>query len=410
MSLAEEGEKRIRWAANSMPVLRLLREEFEKTKPFQGITLAACLHVTKETAVLMETLHAGGAKVTLCGSNPLSTQDDIAAALAAKGIHVYAWRGVNEKEYYQCVDWALEQRPHITMDDGADLVTRLHTAKKDLLQGVIGGTEETTTGVTRFRAMAAEGVLQYPIVAINDAMTKHLFDNRYGTGQSTIDGILRATSMLLAGKTFVVGGYGWVGKGLAMRARGMGASVIVTEVDPVRALEAAMDGYRVMPMKEAAAQADLVVTVTGGKHVLGKEALDVLKDGAVLANSGHFDIEIDLKYLRAQAKEVLHPRPSVEEFILKDGRKVFVIGEGRLVNLAAAEGHPAEVMDMSFANQALGAKWILENHKALEPKVYSMPEELDRRVAALKLAGMGLRIDTLSEEQRKYITGWTEGT
>ncbi|HWG89805.1 MAG TPA: adenosylhomocysteinase, partial [Candidatus Thermoplasmatota archaeon] len=402
MSLAAEGEKRIRWAAHSMPVLALLKEEFSKSKPFQGKTLAACLHVTKETAVLMEVLQAGGAKVVLCGSNPLSTQDDIAAALAAKGIHVYAWRGVNEKEYYECVDYALDQQPDITMDDGADLVTRLHTVKKEHLGKVLGGNEETTTGVTRFRAMAKDGVLKYPILAINDAKTKHLFDNRYGTGQSTIDGLLRATAMLVAGKTFTVAGYGWVGKGLAMRARGMGANVIVTEIDPIHAIEAAMDGFRVMPMAEAAAQSDVIVTVTGNKHVIDKNVIAKLKDGATLANSGHFDIEIDLKSLRAAAKEVKQPRPNVEEYKLSDGRTVFVVGEGRLVNLAAAEGHPAEVMDMSFANQALGAKWMLENHKQLKPEVYSMPEDLDRRVAALKLAGMGLKIDTLTEEQRKY--------
>ena len=410
-SLAPAGRRQITWAAANMPVLALVRREFEKDRPFRGVTIAACLHVTKETAVLMETLKAGGAEVAICGSNPLSTNDEVAAALAADGsIHTYAWRGVNDEEYYWCVDQALAHRPKITMDDGADLVTRLHTAKQDLLPGVLGGTEETTTGVNRFRAMAAEGVLKYPILAINDAMTKHFFDNRYGTGQSTIDGILRATSMLLAGKRFVVCGYGWVGKGLAMRAKGMGAHVTVTEVDPVRALEAVMDGFTVEPIGEAAKTADIVVTVTGGKHILGKDALANLKDGAVIANSGHFDNEIDLVSLRGLAKSVEEARPNVEAYRLKDGRSVFVLGQGRLVNLAAAEGHPPEVMDMSFANQALGARWMLEHAPKLKPIVHVMPEELDRRVAALKLEAMGVRIDRLTAEQKAYITGWREGT
>ncbi|HVL47116.1 MAG TPA: adenosylhomocysteinase [Candidatus Thermoplasmatota archaeon] len=409
-ALAKEGRARIDWAAAHMPVLALIRREFEKEKPLKGLTLAACLHVTKETAVLMETLAAGGAKVALCGSNPLSTQDDVAAALAESGIHVYAWRGVNEKEYYQCVDWALEHKPHYTMDDGGDLVTRLHTTRKDLLGATKAGTEETTTGVHRFRAMAKEGALTYPIVAVNDAMTKHFFDNRYGTGQSTLDGILRATSILLAGKAFVVAGYGWVGKGLAMRARGMGAHVTVTEVDPVRALEASMDGFAVAPMKDAVKHADIVVTVTGGKWVLGEGELANVKDGAILANSGHFDNEINLKALKAMAKDVVEVRPNVERYHLKDGRNVYVLGQGRLVNLAAAEGHPPEVMDMSFANQALATRWLVEHGKDLKPQVYVVPEAIDRRVAALKLEAMGVRIDRLTEAQTKYLEGWQEGT
>ena len=409
-ALAKEGRQRIDWASAHMPVLKLIREEFEKEKPLTGITIGACLHVTKETAVLMETLKAGGAKVAVCGSNPLSTQDDVAAALAESGIHVYAWRGVNNKEYYEHVDAVLENKPTITMDDGGDLVTRLITEKKSLIPHVLAGTEETTTGVHRFRSMAAEGVLPYPLVAVNDAMTKHFFDNRYGTGQSTLDGILRATSTLIAGKTFVVGGYGWVGKGLSMRARGMGANVVVTEVDPVRALEAKMDGYEVMPMKDAVAKADIVVTVTGGKWVVNENELKAIKTGCILANSGHFDNEINLGALDGMTKSKREVRPNVVEYTLNDGREIYVLGEGRLVNLAAAEGHPPEVMDMSFANQALSAVWLLKNAKGLEKQVYAPSKEQDERVASLKLTAMGVKIDRLTDEQKKYLAGWQEGT
>ncbi len=408
--LAKQGRQRIDWAAAHMPVLALIRKEFEQTKPLKGITIGACLHVTKETAVLMETLKAGGAKVAVCGSNPLSTQDDVAAALAESGIHVYAWRGVNNQEYYEHVDAVLANKPTITMDDGGDLVTRLVTVHKDLIPHVLAGTEETTTGVHRFRSMAAEGVLPYPLVAVNDAMTKHFFDNRYGTGQSTLDGVLRATSVLIAGKVFVVGGYGWVGKGLASRARGMGARVIVTEVDPVRALEAVMDGYEVAPMRQAIAEADIVVTVTGNKWILDEAELKAAKDGVILANSGHFDNEINLVALKALSKGVREVRPNVQEYDLKDGRKAYVLGEGRLVNLAAAEGHPPEVMDMSFANQALASEWLLKHAKSLKKEVYVVPKEQDERVASLKLAAMGVKIDQLSKVQKDYMAGWQEGT
>ena len=410
MGLAKVGRQRIDWAAAHMPVLALIRREFEQTKPLKGVTIGACLHVTKETAVLMETLKAGGAKVAVCGSNPLSTQDDVAAALAESGIHVYAWRGVNHKEYYEHVDAVLMNKPTLTMDDGGDLVTRLVTVHKDLIPHVLAGTEETTTGVHRFRSMAAEGVLPYPLVAVNDAMTKHFFDNRYGTGQSTLDGILRATSSLIAGTVFVVAGYGWVGKGLSMRARGMGARVIVTEVDPVRALEAVMDGFEVAPMTEAVKRADFVVTVTGGKWVLDAEQLRNVKDGAILSNSGHFDNEINLGALKEMAASVTEVRPNVQLYAMKDGRKVYVLGEGRLVNLAAAEGHPPEVMDMSFANQALSSVWLLKNAKNLEKQVYAPTKEQDERVASLKLAAMGVKMDTLSADQKKYLAGWQEGT
>ncbi|HVL88280.1 MAG TPA: adenosylhomocysteinase [Candidatus Thermoplasmatota archaeon] len=409
-SLAAEGKKRIDWAQAHMPVLVALRERFAKEKPLAGVTLGACLHVTKETAVLMRTLAAGGAKVALCGSNPLSTQDDVAAALAAEGIHVYAFRGTNEKEYYENVDAVLEHKLTYTMDDGGDLVTRLHTEKKGLLSTVKAGTEETTTGVVRFRAMAAEGVLKYPIVAVNDAMTKHFFDNRYGTGQSTIDGILRATSVLLAGKIFVVAGYGWCGRGLAQRARGMGARVVVTEIDPVKALEATMDGFEVMPLADAARVGDIFVTVTGNKNVLHEGILRNLKNGAILANSGHFDAEIELPALRALSKNVARVKENVDAYQYKDGRTVYLIGEGRLVNLAAAEGHPPEVMDMSFANQALASEWLAKDKPKLEPKVYSVPAEIDARVARLKLDAMGIKIDALTDEQRRYLSGWREGT
>lgn len=412
MKLAEEGHNLIHWAEDHMPVLIRIREDFEKNKPLKGLTLGCCLHVTKETAVLMKTLKAGGARVTLCGSNPLSTNDAVAAALAEEGILVYAWRGVNTDEYYWCVDKVLDHQPNITMDDGGDLVTRLHTIRKENLEYVIAGTEETTTGVNRQRIMAEKGELMYPIIAVNDAMTKHFFDNRYGTGQSTIDGILRATSVLISGKTFVVCGYGWCGKGVSMRARGMGANVIVTEVDPIRALEAVMDGFRVMPIKEAASIGDIFVTVTGNKHVIDKQVIDKLKDGVIIANSGHFDNEINVPYLDEKSKDWVEIRPNVREYHMKDGRTVYLLAEGRLVNLSAAEGHPSEVMDMSFANQALTAEWLThkDNVKKLEKKVYPVPVEIDQKIALHKLRSMNIDIDVLSKTQREYMNDWKEGT
>lgn len=409
IKLADEGEKLVRWAEQHMPVLMDIRKDFEKKKPLKGVRIAACLHVTKETAVLIKTLKAGGAKVALAGSNPLSTNDSVAAYLAKKGIAVYAWRG-NNKEYYWCIEQILKIKPHITMDDGGDLITTLHTKQKDLLKYVIGGTEETTTGVNRQRVMEKEGILRYPIIAVNDAMTKHFFDNRYGTGQSTIDGILRATSLLLAGKNFVVAGYGWCGKGLANRARGMGAKVIVCEVDEIKALEAAMDGFQVMPMKEAAKIGDIFVTVTGNKHVIDGDAIKRMKDGAVLANSGHFDNEINVEWLEENAVGKEEIRENVTQYTLQDGRKIYLLAEGRLVNLAAAEGHPPDVMDMSFANQALAVKWLVENKGKLQNKVYGVPEEIDREVARRKLKTMGIRIDKLTREQIKYMKSWKEGT
>ncbi|KAA0005348.1 MAG: adenosylhomocysteinase [Thermoplasmata archaeon] len=410
--LAGQGKKLIHWAEDHMPVLMKIRRDFEKNKPLEGLTIGCCLHVTKETAVLVKTLKAGGAKVALCGSNPLSTNDAVAAALVDEGIFVYAWRGLSNEDYYWCVDKVLDHRPNISMDDGGDLVTRLHTERKDGLKYILAGTEETTTGVNRQKIMAEKGELKYPIIAVNNAMTKHFFDNRYGTGQSTIDGILRATSVLIAGKTFVVSGYGWCGKGVAMRARGMGANVIVTEVDPVRALEAVMDGFRVMPIREAAKIGDIFVTVTGNKHVIDKEAIDNLKNGAILANSGHFDNEINVDYLNNCAKDFEEIRENVREYHLKDGRTIYLLAEGRLVNLSAAEGHPSEVMDMSFANQALTAEWLSreENRKKLENMVYPVPEEIDRRVAEYKLSTMNVKIDKLSEKQIKYMSDWKEGT
>jgi len=408
ISLAEKGRKLIQWAEDHMPVLMNIRKDFEKEKPLDGITISCCLHVTKETAVLVKTLQAGGADIALCGSNPLSTNDAVAASLAKDGIHVYAWRE-NHDEYYWCVDRVLDYKPKITMDDGGDLVTTLHTKRRELLEHVIAGTEETTTGVNRQRVMASQGKLEYPIIAVNDAMTKHFFDNRYGTGQSTIDGILRATSVLLAGKTFVIIGYGWCGRGLAMRARGMGSNVIICEVDEVKALEAVMDGFRVMPLEEASLHGDIFVTVTGNKHVLDKEAIKKMKDGAILANSGHFDNEINISAIEELAKSSEEIRENVREYILKDGRKIYLLAEGRLVNLAAAEGHPSEVMDMSFANQALVAKWVI-HEKNLEKNVHPVPEEIDREVARRKLATMGIKIGSLTEEQRKYMQDWKEGT
>ncbi len=411
LNLAEQGVARIEWAAQEMPVLRLIRERFAKERPLAGLRLSACLHITTETANLALTLTAGGAELVLCASNPLSTQDDVAAALVARyEIPVFAIRGEDNETYYRHIHAALDHKPHLTMDDGADLVSTLHKDRTDLIEGVIGGTEETTTGVIRLRAMAAQGVLRYPIVAVNDANTKHFFDNRYGTGQSTMDGIIRATNYLIAGKTFVMAGYGWCGRGIAMRARGLGAHVIITEVDPLRALEAVMDGYQVMPMAEAAKIADIIVTSTGDVNVVDRHHFEVMKDGVLLANSGHFNVEINIPALREMAVKVRRPRPSVEQFILADGRRINLLGEGRLVNLAAAEGHPASVMDMSFANQALCSAWIARNADRLERRVYPVPHEIDQEVARLKLQAMGVQIDTLTEEQARYLASWEEGT
>ncbi|HEY9288206.1 MAG TPA: adenosylhomocysteinase [Candidatus Dormibacteraeota bacterium] len=411
LKLAQEGRNRIDWAAQEMPVLASIRERFTREQPLKGQRLSACLHVTTETANLAITLKAGGAEVVLCASNPLSTTDAAAASLVADhGISVFAIKGEDSDTYYRHIGAALDHRPTMTMDDGADLVSVLHKERTDLLGGVIGGTEETTTGVIRLRSMAEHKVLRYPIVAVNEAMTKHFFDNRYGTGQSTIDGIIRATNVLLAGKVFVVAGYGWCGRGLAMRARGMGAHVVVTEVDPVRALEAVMDGYRVMPMAEAAKEGDLFVTVTGDINVIDEAALKTMKSGAILANSGHFNDEINLAVLDGMAQSVRSVRTSVEEYRLRDGRTLFVLAEGRLVNLAAADGHPAAVMDMSFANQALSAEYMVTHARELQPKVYPVPDEIDREIARLKLAAMQVRIDSLTPEQEQYLSGWESGT
>jgi adenosylhomocysteinase len=411
IGLADAGKRRIEWAFQSMPVLQTIRKQFIKTQPLAGIRIGACLHVTTETANLMVTLRDGGANIALCASNPLSTQDDVAASLVRDyNIPTFAIKGENNDSYYSHILAVLDHKPQLTMDDGADLVTILHTKRKDLLEGVIGGTEETTTGVIRLRAMAKEGVLQYPIVAVNDALTKHFFDNRYGTGQSTIDGIVRSTNVLIAGTNFVVAGYGWCGKGLAMRARGMGANVIVTEIDPIKAIEALMDGFRVMSMPEAAQIGDIFVTVTGNKSVIARDAFDRLKNGAILANSGHFNVEIDLDALGRMASSRRIMREFVEEFTMRDGRKIYVLGDGRLINLAAAEGHPASVMDMSFANQALSAEYMVKSHKDLEKKVYSVPEDLDKQVAKLKLEAMGVKIDRLTADQEEYLASWSEGT
>lgn len=409
--LAAAGLSRIKWAAREMPVLKLIKQRFEKERPLAGVRLAACLHVTSETANLMEALKAGGAEVVLCASNPLSTQDDVAAALVRYiGVSVYAIRGEDRKTYYRHLNRALSTRPQITMDDGADLASLLHGTKKNLAKNVWGGSEETTTGVIRLRALEQKKLLKFPVVAVNDSLTKHLFDNRYGTGQSTIDGILRATNTLIAGKCFVVAGYGWCGKGLAMRAKGLGAHVIVTEVDPVRALEARMDGFEVMPMMDAVKKADIAVTVTGDINVLDAQHFRVMKDGCIVANSGHFNVEINLPALKKISKEVLETKPNVQEYTTRDGRRLFILCEGRLVNLAAAEGHPAQVMDMSFANQALAAVFIARNHKTLEPRVYTLEKELDEEVASLKLRSMGIKIDTLTPRQKKYLSAWDEGT
>ena len=412
LALAEQGRKRILWASQDMPVLRRVRERFQKERPFQGLRFSACLHVTAETANLVQTLKAGGAQVVLCASNPLSTQDDVAASLTRHDrIPTFAIKGEDHKTYYRHLRAALDHAPVITMDDGADLVSMLHKDYAHLTRKVIASMEETTTGVIRLRAMAADRQLKIPVIAVNDASTKHLFDNRYGTGQSTIDGVIRATDMLLAGKRVVVAGYGWCGKGVASRARGMGSKVIVTEVDPIRALEAAMDGFEVMAMREAAKVGDLFITLTGDMHVIGQEHLKLMKDGAVICNSGHFDIEIDIKALKKMAvKEEKNVRHSVDAYTLSGGKKIYLLGEGRLVNLAAAEGHPASVMDMSFATQALASEWAVKNRRKLTPQVYNVPKAVEDWVASLKLSSMGIRIDRLSKEQETYLSSWNVGT
>src|SRR5262252_6689963 len=411
IEFADLGKKRIDWANQSMKVLQIIRKEFIKNQPLQGIRISACLHVTAETANLAICLRDGGAEVVLCASNPLSTQDDIAASLVRDhNIPVFAIKGEDNDTYYSHILAAIDHKPQITMDDGADLVNVLHTKRKDALPGVLGGTEETTTGVIRLRAMAKEGVLGYPIVAVNDADTKHLFDNRYGTGQSTIDGIIRATNFLLAGSKFVVAGYGWCGRGLASRARGNGAEVIITEVDPTKALEAVMDGFRVMSMEEASKIGDVFCTVTGNKNVLAKQHFELMKDGAIISNSGHFNVEIDIPALDKLSSSKRTTRNFVDEYTMKDGRRINLLGEGRLINLASAEGHPASVMDMSFADQALSCEHMVKNHASLEKKVYTVPVELDKRVAKLKLESMGIKIDRLTPEQEEYLASWSEGT
>jgi len=409
--LADTGKKRIEWASQSMPVLHLIRKQFIKAQPLSGMRISACLHVTTETANLAITLRDGGAKVVVCASNPLSTQDDVAASLVRDyNIPVFAIKGENSETYYSHINAALDHLPHITMDDGADLITTGLTKRPDALAETIGGTEETTTGVVRLRSMARDGVLRYPVISVNDADTKHLFDNRYGTGQSTIDGILRATNLLLAGSKVVVAGYGWCGRGVAMRARGMGSDVIVTEVSPTRALEAVMDGFRVMSMAEAARIGDIFITLTGNKSVIAREHFENMKNGAVLANSGHFNVEIDIPTLENMASSKRHTRQYVDEYTVRDGRKIYLLGEGRLINLAAAEGHPASVMDMSFANQALSVEYLVKNAAQLEKKVYPVPEAIDKNVARLKLEAMGVKIDRLTPEQETYLASWSEGT
>ena len=408
---AAAGQKRVEWAALEMPVLALIKKRFKKEKPLKGIRIGACLHVTTETAALMDTLKAGGATTALCASNPLSTQDDVSAALVKNtGIPTFAIKGEDRDTYYKHINAVLDIRPHITMDDGADLVSTIHAERSSQSRGILGSTEETTTGVIRLRAMAADGVLKFPVIAVNDAATKHLFDNRYGTGQSTIDGILRATNRLLAGSIFVVSGYGWCGRGVAMRARGMGARVIVTEVDPVRALEAHMDGFEVMPIAAAAKIGDFFCTLTGDMHVIRPEHFTKMKDGAVVSNSGHFDVELDLPGLKKVTKKQRDIRPFVREYTLKNGRRVYVLSEGRLVNLSSAEGHPSGVMDMSFANQALAAEFLTKKSKTLERKVYPVPPAVDEQIARLKLKALGVKIDKLTKEQKKYLTSWDMGT
>ena len=411
--LAEDGKRRIDWADRFMPVLRLIRQRFEQERPLEGVRISACLHVTTETANLVRALKAGGAEVLLCASNPLSTQDDVAASLVTHdSIPIFAIKGEDTETYYRHIDEAVNFQPMITMDDGADLVSRLHAedANPSYVENVLAGTEETTTGVIRLKSMAAEGVLRYPIIAVNDAKTKHFFDNRYGTGQSTLDGIIRATNLLIAGTTVAVAGYGWCGRGFANRARGLGANVIVTEVDPLNALEAVMDGFRVLPMIQAVAEADLVVTLTGNIHVLRREHFEAMKEGAIICNAGHFNVEINIPDLKDLSVEVRTTREFVEEYALKDGRKLYLLGEGRLINLASAEGHPASVMDMSFANQALSAEYVVKNHEQLDNRVYDVPEALDASIATLKLQALGVAIDPLTDEQQTYLNSWTMGT
>jgi adenosylhomocysteinase len=410
IKLAETGRQKIEWSAREMPVLRLIRERFAKEKPLKGIRVAGCLHITSETGNLALTLQAGGADLILCASNPLSTQDEVAAALVEYGIPTNAIKGEDDKTYYKHISTALEHRPQLTIDDGADLVTMLHTKRQDLISEVIGGNEETTTGVIRLRSMEQDKVLKYPIVAVNDAMTKHFFDNRYGTGQSTLDGVVRATNVLLAGKNVVVLGYGWCGRGLAVRAKGMGSHVIVTEVDPLKAIEAVMDGYQVMPMAEAAKIGDIFISLTGDINVIDKAHFPLMKDGAILANSGHFNVEINIPALEAMSKSKRTIRPYVDEYTLKNGNHIYLLGEGRLINLAAAEGHPASVMDMSFANQSLCLEYLVKNKGSLKNKVYPVPEDIDKEIARLKLKSMGVSIDTLTPEQEKYLASWEQGT
>ena len=411
INLAEKGRYRMQWAAREMPVLDLIEQRFAEERPLDGLRVSACLHVTSETANLMRVLQAGGADVVLVASNPLSTQDDVAATLVAHyEMPVYAIKGENNATYYDHIKAALDFKPHITMDDGADLVGTLHKERRELLDGIIGGTEETTTGVIRLRAMAHDNELMFPVIAVNDAMTKHLFDNRYGTGQSTMDGVIRATNVLIAGKTVVIVGYGWCSRGIAMRAKGLGADVVVTEVDPMKALEAVMDGFRVMPMEQAAAQGNIFITATGDINVLDKQHFEVMRNGAIMANSGHFNVEINLPELEKMATEVRRVREFLDEYILSDGRRLYIAGEGRLVNLAAAEGHPSAVMDMSFANQALSAEYMAKNYKDLKRTVYSVPEDIDKEIARLKLAAMGVNIDTLTAEQEAYLNEWRIGT
>jgi adenosylhomocysteinase len=411
LGLADEGVRRIAWADRGMPVLAAIRERFEREQPLSGYRVAACLHVTTETANLARTLKAGGADLVLCASNPLSTQDDVAAALVDRyDVSVFAIKGEDNETYYAHIEAAVDHKPHLTMDDGADVIGVLHAHRREQLGDVIAGTEETTTGVIRLRALERDGALGFPIIAVNEANTKHLFDNRYGTGQSTIDGIVRATNVLFAGRRFVVAGYGWVGRGVALRARGLGAHVIVTEVEPLHALEAVMDGYEVMPMEEAAAVGDIFCTATGDKSVIRREHMERMKDGAILANTGHFNVEIDIPALRSLAVETREAREFVEEFVLPDGKRIYLLAEGRLVNLSAAEGHPAQVMDMSFANQALSVEWAVANAATLERKVYPVPDEIDREIARLKLETLGVRIDQLTEEQERYLASWDQGT
>lgn len=411
IKLADAGRKKIEWAERDMPVLRIIKKRFSTEKPFKGVRMAACLHVTTETANLMITLKAGGADVRLCASNPLSTQDETAAALVKHyGISTYAIKGEDNKTYYKHINASLDHKPHITMDDGADLVSTIHSKRRDVLDCVVGGTEETTTGVIRLRAMAADGVLRYPIIAVNDALTKHLFDNRYGTGQSTLDGILRATNILLAGRTVVIAGYGWCGRGVSMRAKGMGANVIVTEIDPLKAIEATMDGFMVMPMIKAAALGDLFVTLTGDINVIDREHFAKMKDGAIVCNSGHFNVEINIPSLKKMAKSSREARPFVDEYVVPGSKKIYILADGRLINLASAEGHPASVMDMSFANQALSAEYVIKKGSSLKKNVFPVPRDIDEKIAALKLAAMGVKIDRLTPEQKKYLSSWQEGT